>query len=112
MTITHAAVMTTEERTAADKILADLHASGYRDVEQLGTLKPGTRIRHVGHQWSAACTNGTGVILAITEKPDSSWSQDWHMPDVELIALWDPAVFGHRLSQLAQYHVEAVGGVR
>jgi len=97
-----------EETAKADAMLAELHGCGYIDVDRHNKLAPGVRIRHVGHQWPGAMLEGSGVVLAIAEKPDSSWSRSWGMPDVELIAVWDRASFGSRVSQVAQYHVEAV----
>jgi len=94
-----------QEATEVERMLAELHACGYQDIAEFGRLKPGTRIRHKGHQWFEAITEGTGVVVAITEKPDSSWSLSWGAADIELIALWDRPSFGSRLSQLAQYHV-------
>lgn len=102
--------MTPEESARFEAMLGELHQYGYQDVEEHGKLRPGVRIRHHGHQWSAAYANGSGVVLAITEKPKSAWSQTYRTDDVELIAMWDVASFGSRLSQVAQYHVEVIGG--
>jgi hypothetical protein len=102
--------LTTEEKAEFERMLAGLHAGGYQDVAEHKALKPGTRIRHSGHRWPEAIDKGTGVVIAITEKPDSSWSADWGRPDIELIALWDKPQPFARLSQLAQYHVAAVDG--
>jgi hypothetical protein len=100
--------LTPEERIEYREMLAKLHACGYRDIEEHGHLKAGVRIRHTGHRWSAAYTNGTGIVLAITEKNPSSWSQSWGKPDIELIALWDRVHLFSRLCGLAQYHVEVI----
>lgn len=89
-------------------MLAELHEHGYQDVAEHGRIRPGVRIRHTGHRWPEAYDEGSGVVLAVTEKPDSSWSQSWGRPDVELIALWDRDQGFSRLSQLAQYHVEVI----
>lgn len=97
--------LTEVEQSEATAMLAVLHESGYRDVEAHGALKPGVRIRHRGHQWPGAYTDGTGNVLAITRSPRTVQG----MPDVELIAVWDEERFGSRLSQLAQYHVDVVG---
>lgn len=102
--------LTPEVAAEAIKMLAALHDRGYRDADFHGDLHPGTRIRHRGDQWPGAYENGTGIVLAITEKPNSSWSQSWRMPDVELIALWDRPDTRGWLSGLAQYHVEVIGG--
>jgi hypothetical protein len=100
--------LTADEQAQADRMLTDLNRSGYRTVDQHGRIRPGARIRHRGHQWPEALRNGSGVVLAITEKRPSGWSDSWGMPDVELIAVWDKPSLDSRLSQLAQYHVEAV----
>lgn len=104
--------LTAEEQAKAAAMVAELHDYGYRDVEQHGRLKPGVRIRHIGHKWPEAYDFGTGIVVAITEKPDSAWSRSWGKADVELIALWDRPGFGSRLSQVAQYHVEVIGDAR
>ncbi|MER7280494.1 hypothetical protein ABT369_39255 [Dactylosporangium sp. NPDC000244] len=106
------AVLSPEDAATAAGMLAALHERGYRTVEAHGDLRPGTRIRHRGDQWSAAYANGTGIVLVITEKPNSSWSVSWRLPDVELIALWDRPDTRGRFSQLAQYHVDVIGGAR
>lgn len=97
--------LTTEEAARVTVMLAELHKSGYVDIEEHGALRLGGRIRHRGHQWDAAYTDGTGIVIALTEKPNSAWSQSWRTPDVELIALWDKDWVSGRLSQVAQYHV-------
>jgi hypothetical protein len=101
--------LTPQEESEAAKMLADLHKRGYINVEQHGDLKPGTRIRHRGHRYPEAYRDGTGVVVAITEKPGSSWSLSWDAADIEMIVAWDrPPVSDSRLSTVAQYHVEAV----
>jgi hypothetical protein len=102
--------LTPEVSAEAANMLAKLHDRGYRDVSEHGDLRPGVRIRHVGERWSGAYNNGTGIVLAVTEKPNSAWSVSWHMPDVELIALWDRPDTRGWLSGLAQYHVDVIGG--
>jgi hypothetical protein len=99
-----------DEEAKVAEILAGLHAHGYRDVDAHGALRPGVRIRHVGHQWCEAINAGTGFVVAITEKPDSAWSRTWGKPDVELITVSDKPFLDSRLSQLAQYHVVVIGG--
>lgn len=100
--------MTPDEQAEAADMLAGLHHRGYRDIEQHGQIRVGARIRHVGHQWPDAYIDGSGVVVALTEKPNSGWSLSWGKPDVELIALWDKPSIGGRLSGLAQYHVEVI----
>ena len=93
-------------------ILAELHDAGYEDAEEHNELKPGARVRHVGHRWPTAYERGTGTVVAVTRKPDSSWSRSWGMPDVELVVAYDsPTLPGRsRLATLAQYHVQSVVG--
>jgi hypothetical protein len=112
MTTDFTADLTSDEQAQLAEMLTALHERGYGDVAEHGGLRAGARIRHRGHQWSGAYTSGTGVVLAVTEKPDSAWSVSWHMPDVELLALWDRDHGSGRLSMLAQYHVDVVGGAQ
>lgn len=100
--------MTPAEHAEVERMLAELRECGYRDVAEHGQLRPGVRIRHRGHQWPEALSKGTGVVVAITEKPDSSWSRAYGAADVELITLSDRERYGSRLSQLAQYHVATI----
>ena len=105
--------LTPDETEELGALLASLHAYGYVDIAERGQLRPGGRIRHSGHRWPEAYTEGTGVVLALTEKPDSGWSQTYGMPDIEMVVLWDkpwPFDTSSRLSQLAQYHVGVVTG--
>lgn len=104
--------MTDGERAEVDAMLAALRERGYQNVAEHGQLRPGTRIRHRGERYYEALEHGTGVVLAITEKPDSSWSRTWRMPDIELITLSDKPRFDSRLSRVAQYHVAVIGGER
>jgi hypothetical protein len=104
--------MTAEVREQAEAMLAELHKRGYRDIPEHRSIAVGTRIRHTGDRWAEAYIDGTGVVVALTEKPGSSWSASWHMPDIELIALWDRPDTRGWLSQLAQYHVDVIGDGR
>lgn len=109
MTETTAYDMTTDEAAEAEAMLAQLHADGYRDIPEHGSLRPGVRIRHRGDQYPQAYDHGTGVVLHVTEKSPSSWSVSYGAPDIEMVVLYDrPRLGGSRLSQLAQYHVEVV----
>jgi len=92
------------------EMLDGLHAHGYVDVAEHGKLRPGVRIRHRGERYPEALEHGTGIVLAITERPDSPWSKTYGAADIELITLSDKARFNSRLSQLAQYHVDVIGG--
>jgi hypothetical protein len=97
------------EREKYATIRAELEESGYRDVEH-ETLRPGRRVRHRGERYPEAYDHGTGVILAVMEKPNSAWSADWGGRDIELIVLRDRPMFEDwsRLSQVADYHVQVV----
>lgn len=108
MTETTAPAMTDAESAELARMVADLHAHGYRDIAEHNGLYVGARIRCGNEEHPQAYDHGTGVIVALTEKPNSTWSQSWKMPDVELVMLRDEAQFGSRLSQVAQYHVEVV----
>lgn len=99
----------TPEETARLAVMVDqLHLDGYVDIEEHKGLRVGAWIRHRNQQYYEAIVNGTGAVLALVEKPDSPWSREWRMPDIELVMLRDKEQFGSRLSQLAQYHVEVV----
>jgi hypothetical protein len=104
------ATLTAAERVEVAELVAGLHERGYRDIDRHDALHVGARIRHAGHRWPEAYERGTGVVLALTERSPSSWSQTYRMADVELIAVWDEDRLGGRVSSVAQYHVEAVGG--
>lgn len=107
--------LTADEQTTLAKQLGELHEHGYVSVDQHAypsgvVLKPGTRIRHSGHRYVEAILNGTGYVVAITEKPDSAWSRVYGMADVELVAVFDRDHFGGQLTTLAQYHVAVIDG--
>lgn len=110
MTENLTAALEPEERAEYEQKLAELHERGYVDIENHKGLSVGVRVRHRGHQWPAAYRDGTGTVLAITEKPDSVWSRSWGAPDIEMVVLFDTATFGSRLSMLAQYHVDVPDG--
>jgi hypothetical protein len=97
------------EQAEVERMLAALRERGYQDRDSHKKLAPGVRVRHTGHQWPQAYIEGTGTVVAIVEKPDSAWSEPWGMPDVELIVVFDRGVkLTGRLSELAQYHVQAI----
>lgn len=98
-----------EEADRYTAMRAELAGAGYRDAEH-PSVAPGHRIRHRAEQWPEAWDLGTGVVLAVMERPDSAWSQSWGGPDIELIVLKDRPLFegSSRLSQLANYHVAVV----
>lgn len=99
------ATLTPEEAASLGTMREALHRSGYVDIEQHRDLRPGTRVYHRGHQWPDASTRGTGVVLVLTEKPNSAWSRSWRAADVEMVVLWDKPIWASRFAQLAQYHV-------
>ncbi|PZG16476.1 hypothetical protein C1I95_17360 [Micromonospora craterilacus] len=101
------ATLTPEEAAKLDTMQASLRECRYVDIPDHRGLRPGARVYHSGHQWPGAAYDGTGVVLAVTERPDSPWSQTYRAPDVELIVLWDRPVLGSssRLSQSASYRI-------
>lgn len=101
--------MTDEERAAVTVLLADLHEAGYRNIAEWRELKPGMRIRRRSQEYPEAYEHGTGVVVAITEKPDSAWSKTYGAADIEMVILSDRSDFGSRLTTLAQYHVAVIG---
>lgn len=109
-------MVTSVEQAEADRMVADLHASGYVDLDsytypQSGrVLHVGARVRHIGEQYPEALRDGTGNVVALLHRPDSPWSRSWRMPDIELVTLSDRPRFETRLSQLAHYHVEVIEG--
>lgn len=103
-----------EEQADRDRILTGLYEHGYVDLDEYvypvfgERLHVGARIRHVGDQWWKARRHGTGVVVALTEKPASSWSKEHRKRDIELVAQWDNPRNRGRFSQLAQYHIEVI----
>lgn len=102
--------LTTEEWKRAAAMVAELHKHGYADRKLVGELAAGARIRHRAHRWPEAYRDGTGVIVAVTERDPSPWSLSWGMRDIEMVVAFDKPTFvdWSRLSQLAQYHVDLV----
>jgi hypothetical protein len=86
-----------------------LEAHGYMEVAEHGRLKPGARVCHRGQRWYEAIMKGTATIVAVYEKPDSPWSVEWHMPDIEVIAQRDDEPEGRCPITWAQYHCTVVG---
>jgi len=102
--------LTAAEQAEVKAIVADLQKRGYAPRERFNELAPGVRVRHRGHQWSSAYIEGTGVVVAITERDPSSWSQSWGAPDIEMVVAFDKPTLPEmsRLITLAQYHVQVV----
>jgi hypothetical protein len=100
-----------DEKAEAVRMLGELTDRGYAVVEEHNDLRPGVRIRHRGHQYPEAYLNGTGVVVAVTEKKPSGWSESWGAPDIEMVVAYDKPLLPDmsRLTGLAQYHVEVVG---
>lgn len=96
-------------RAEAASLLDELRERGYEEREFFNELRPGARVRHTGHRYPEAYERGTGVVLHVTEKKPSSWSQTYGVTDAEMVVLWDEGVpLGHRMSLVAQYHVQHV----
>lgn len=102
--------LTAEEKVEAEAIVTGLRSHGYRPRERFNELAPGVRVRHHGHQWPSAFREGTGVVVAITERKPSSWSQSWGAPDIEMVVAYDEPTLPEmsRLTTLAQYHVHVI----
>ncbi len=101
------------EQATARNALADLHGRGYRTVETHKGLRPGVRIRLAHERFPEAYADGTGVVLVVTTRDPSGWSDVYGRADVELLVVWDkPNLADTRLSQVAQYHVDVIGGAR
>lgn len=70
-----------------------LEERGYVEVPEArvvdGTVVVGDRVRNRGEQYVKAYWHGTARVVAIYEKPDSSWSRTYNMPDVEVITQRD-----------------------
>lgn len=99
-----------DEWAEAKKILAQLELRGYAPRERFNELAPDVRVRHHGHRWPSAYSEGTGVVVAIAERDPSSWAQTYGTPDIEMVVAYDkpPVPEMSRLTTLAQYHVQAV----
>lgn len=100
------------ELAGIDRMVAELHTRGYVDLDEHTyprtgkVLQVGARVRHCGEQYWQAYQRGTGNVVALLHKPNSSWSRSYGTADVELIMLRDTeSVAGSRLPQVAQYHV-------
>jgi hypothetical protein len=94
---------------AADAAALIALKRGSVELQEFNGLKVGTRVRHVGEQFSAAYRNGTGTIERIFHLEKSSWTQKYHRPDIELIVKRDnPSSPDDVYRFLADYHVEVV----
>lgn len=91
-----------------DGLYVDIQTRGFKPVTEHQGLRVGARVRHSAELWDKAQRDGTGTIAAVTEKKPSAWADKYRRPDVEVIVLNDKADFGHRFTQLADYHVVAV----
>ena len=80
---------------------AGLIRRGYVEVESHGWIRRGMRVRHVGDQWPAAYSRGTGDVEGIFVRRGD---------DVELIVKSDTDHFGSRYRFLADYHVRSIDG--
>jgi hypothetical protein len=106
--------VTEAEQAEMDRLVAELYKAGYVNLDQFTyqrsgrVLRVGARVRHGGEQYPEAFLHGTGNVVALVHRPNSGWSRQWRMPDIELVVLRDRARFASRLSQLAHYHVEVI----
>jgi hypothetical protein len=91
-----------EFKEAADELLA----RGFVEIPEFRKLKVGGRIRGQGQRWYEAVVHGTATVERIFHKPDSSWSQKYGRPDVELIARRDSG----DIMLVADYHVTTADG--
>lgn len=105
---------TVEGATADRRSFADLHAelaaAGYVDLPEHNGIKVGARVRHVGHQWPSAFTEGSAVVRAVMGHGSSRWARSYGRPDVEVIIEFDKGgphtVLDGCLTYVADYHVE------
>jgi hypothetical protein len=105
-----------EDQAAVDaeveRCRAGLLEYGYVEVDDYQGLRRGVRVHHRRERFGDAYQNGTGTVAAVFRKDNSSWSRSWGVDDVELLVVRDSALFGARVSQLAQYHVHLAGVAR
>ena len=83
---------------------AALEKNGYREIPDHKGIKPGARIHHRGQRYVKAHWHGTSTVVAVYEKPESPWSRQWGMPDIEIIHQPDDAPDGECPITWAQYH--------
>jgi hypothetical protein len=88
---------------------ATLEALGYKDIPETPSgIVVGDRIRHVSHRYSEAYTKGTGTVLAIMRRENSTWEQDYGQPDIELLVQhdWRDST---EVTKWADYHCVRIG---
>lgn len=85
-------------------VTEQLEAAGYIPLADHPRLRPGMRVRHIGHQWPEAIRTGTATITAVLRKPASKYEQLYGTPDIELAIAHDDGTE----SQWADYHCVAV----
>lgn len=94
---------------------AELLEAGFVDLPELvhplrhpddGILRVGTRVHHRGERYYEALRVGTGIVLALMEHPNSTWSKKYGERDIELLVLTDKDRFdtGNRIASWANYH--------
>ena len=91
---------------------AELLARGYQEISEFQhhdtTYRVGSRICGRGELWPEAVDRGTGTIERIFENPNSGWSRQWGIPDVEFIVANDPGTSRAELSAhryVAVHHI-------
>ena len=72
-----------------DEMIAAKQAEGYQEIPEYKGIKPGQRVRHLGHRYTEAYRDGTATVLAVMQKDPSSWAQTYGRPDVEIIVQLD-----------------------
>ena len=93
---------------SAEERAQDLIARGYVEVQEIGRLKVGQRVRHGGQRGPEAVDAGTGVLERIFHNPDSAWERRWHQRDVEVIVKRDRPEFGNDHGFWADYDTAVV----
>lgn len=80
--------------------------AGYHDINQVGRLHVGARVRHVGEQFPRALLDGTATVVALMERTRSPWvAAGFGRRDIELVVRSDqPRLSGSKAGQWADYH--------
>lgn len=96
--------MSTDWSKTYAELTAALEERGYVEVPEHRGIKPGTRIHNRAQRYVKAYWHGTSTVVAVFEKPNSPWSRDRGMPDIEIIHQPDDAPEGECPITWAQYH--------
>lgn len=99
--------MATKDTAEAEAL--DLQRRGFTEVQEIGELAVGARVRAASEQFSRAYREGTGTIERIFHKEKSFWAQKHGRPDIELIIKRDrPDSDGDEYRVFADYLVAIV----